>query len=85
MSPELHRSARKHYERDHLDDAKIHYATQHVVNSRPLDDEDDPRRWLLIASDPSGLLLEIVLLVFDNGHEIVIHAMKARKQYLTEL
>ena len=55
------------------------------MNSRPLDDEDDPRRWLLIASDSSGRLLEIVLLVFDNGHEIVIHAMKARKQYLTEL
>ena len=47
--PELHSSARKHYHRDKLDDDALHYAASHVLNSRPLDDEDDPRRWLMIA------------------------------------
>jgi hypothetical protein len=29
-----------------------------------------------------GRLLELVVLGFVNGHELVIHAMKARRQYL---
>jgi hypothetical protein len=45
-------------------------------------DEDDPQRQLRLGFDGSGRLLELVVLVFDNGNELVIHAMKARKQYL---
>ncbi|WP_240666214.1 hypothetical protein [Oerskovia turbata] len=48
----------------------------------PLDDEDDLRRWLLLGFDDGGRILEIVILVFDSGEEMVIHAMKARAQYL---
>lgn len=33
--PELHQSARKHYERDRLDDVAVLYAAAHVLNSRP--------------------------------------------------
>lgn len=33
------------------------------------------------ASTP-GRLLEIVILVLDDGTELAIHAMKARTQYL---
>ena len=51
---------------------------------RPLDDKDDPRRWLLIGMDPAGRLLELVMLVYDDGYELIIHAMKARSQYLDE-
>ena len=83
--PDLHSSARKHYRRDRLDDDAVHYAASHVLNSRPLDDEDDPRRWLMIAVDPAGRLLELVVLVYDDGYELIIHAMKARPQYLDEL
>ncbi|WP_232505123.1 hypothetical protein [Acidipropionibacterium acidipropionici] len=54
----------------------LHAAT-HVLNSRPLDDEDDPRRWLMIGTDPAGRLLELVALIFDDDYEIIIHAMKA--------
>ncbi|MEA4945154.1 MAG: hypothetical protein VB080_12045 [Propionicimonas sp.] len=43
--PELCLSARKHYRRDRLDAAAVIYAAEHVLHSRPLDDEDDPRRW----------------------------------------
>ncbi|MDU0349006.1 toxin [Actinomyces sp. MRS3W] len=82
---ELHESARKHYQRDRLDDAAVLHAVEHVLNSRPLDDETDPRRWLMIGVDPAGRLLEIVSLIFDDGYELVIHAMKARNQYLTDL
>ena len=82
---ELHESARKHYHRDKLDDDAVLYAAEHALNSRPLDGEDDPRRWLVIGVDPSGRLLELVLLVFDGGRELVIHAMKARQQYLDSI
>lgn len=82
MSPEIHRSARKHYKRDRLSDDAIQHAFLHALTSRPLDDEFDPRRWLIIGPDHAGRLLELVLLVFDSGREIIIHAMKAREQYL---
>ncbi|QIM15708.1 toxin [Leucobacter insecticola] len=85
MSPELHPSARKHYRRDRLDDEAVRYAATHIFNSRPLDDEDDPRRWLMVGSDPAGRLLELVMLIFDDGYEIIIHAMKARPQFIEEL
>ena len=83
--PDIHRSARRHYRRDRLDDDAVQYAVAHVLNSRPLDDEDDPRRWLMIGADRSGRLLELVVLIFDDGYELVIHAMKARAQYLDEV
>ncbi len=54
----------------------------HVLLARALDEDDAPRRWLVIGSDPAGHLLELVVLVYDDGYELVIHAMKARPQYL---
>ncbi len=80
--PELHRSARKHYARDNLDDTAVLYAVEHVLSLSPLDDEDDPRRWLLIGTDPGGRLIELVALIYDDGYELIIHAMKARSRYL---
>lgn len=41
-------------------------------------DEDNPSRQLRIGFDTKGRLLELVVLVFDSGNELVIHAMKAR-------
>ena len=83
--PDIHRSARKHYVKDHLGDEDLWHAYGHVLNSRPLDDEDDPRRWLVLGVDESGRVLERVVLVFDDGYELLIHAMKARKQFLHEI
>lgn len=85
MSPRLHASARKYCGRDRLSDEAILYAYEHALNSRPLDDEDDPRRWLVVGIDQSGGVLELVVLVFDGGGELLIHAMKARPQFLDEL
>jgi len=83
--PELHPSARKHFRRDRLDDAAVKYAAVHVLGSWPLDEGEDPRRWLSVGIDPAGRALELVTLVYDDGAEVVIHAMKARQQYLEGL
>ncbi|OLO78588.1 toxin [Actinomyces oris] len=83
--PDIHRSARKHYVKDHLGDEDLWHAYGHVLNSRPLDDEDDPRRWLVLGVDESGRVLELVVVVFDDGYELLIHAMKARKQFMREI
>jgi hypothetical protein len=83
----LHTSARKHCARDRLTDEAVLYASEHLVHREALDDEDDPRRRLLLGFDPSGRILEIVVLVFDagSGAPLIIHAMKARPQYLDAL
>ncbi|HIW90472.1 MAG TPA: toxin [Candidatus Corynebacterium avicola] len=47
----------------------------------PLDDEH-PQRELRLGFDTHGRLLELVVLVWDDGTEEIIHSMKARKKYL---
>ncbi len=46
----------------------------------PLDD-GPPTRELPLGFDTHARLLETVVLVFEGGEEMVIHAMAARKQY----
>jgi hypothetical protein len=48
----------------------------------PLDDGGPPDRELRLGFDTSARLLETVVLVFDGGDEMVIHAMPARRKYL---
>ena len=43
--------------------------------------DDHPARELRLGFDPAGRLLELVGLRFDSGNELLIHAMKARRQY----
>lgn len=44
--------------------------------------EDDwPQRELRLGFDTQARLLETVVLIFEGGEELVIHAMPARKQY----
>ena len=45
-------------------------------------DEDTPSRQFRLGFDTAGRLLELVVLRFDSGNELIIHAMKARRQYL---
>jgi hypothetical protein len=45
-------------------------------------DEESPARQLRLGFDRKGRLLETVVLVFDSGNELVIHAMKARPHLL---
>ncbi len=44
--------------------------------------DDEPSRELRLGFDTRGRLLETVVLLLDEGNELVIHAMKARPQYL---
>lgn len=45
-------------------------------------DENSPARQFRLGFDTAGRLLELVVLRFDSSNELVIHAMKARPQYL---
>lgn len=47
-----------------------------------LDDDDSLARQFRLGFDGSGRLLELVVLRFDSDNELIIHAMKARRQYL---
>lgn len=44
-------------------------------------DEDIPAKQFVLGFDPSGRLLELVIVTFDSGNRLVIHAMKARRRY----
>ncbi|MBX3310740.1 MAG: hypothetical protein KF739_09955 [Cryobacterium sp.] len=73
-------SARKH---GVTEEDAIAVASSPVV-AGPLDDEN-PQRQLRIGFDTQARLLETVVLVWDDGTEEVIHAMKCRPQYLNLL
>lgn len=47
----------------------------------PINDEDWPHRELRLGFDTQARLLETVVLIFESGDEMIIHAMPARKQY----
>ncbi|WP_311201362.1 toxin [Corynebacterium sp. p3-SID1056] len=55
-------------------------ATSGCVFSAALD-EEHPQRELRLGFDGSSRLLEIVVLVWDDHSETIIHSMKARKKY----
>ncbi len=48
----------------------------------PLDESGPPNRELRLGFDTNARLLETVVLVFESGDEMIIHAMPARKKYL---
>ncbi|MGG7507757.1 toxin [Plantibacter sp. YIM 135249] len=48
-------------------------------------DARSPARQLRLGFDRWGVLPETVVLTFDNGHQLVIHSMRARKSYLALL
>ena len=48
-------------------------------------DDDSPARQLRLGFDTRGRLLETVVLRFDSGNELVIHAMAARPQMIALL
>lgn len=74
---EVHRSALKHGIA--AEDAL--YAAGHWVYVANLD-EENPARDFRLGFDSAGRLLELVVLRFDSGNELLIHAMKARPQYV---
>lgn len=73
----VHPAARKHG----IDPVDAVHAATWALWIEDLDD-DSPARQLRLGFDTAGRLLETVVLVFDSGNELVIHAMKARRAYL---
>jgi hypothetical protein len=69
-------SARKH----RVSDEDAIAAASSPLVSGPLGDEN-PQRELKIGFDTQARLLETVVLVWDDGTEEVIHAMRCRPQY----
>lgn len=51
----------------------------------PLEEDDWPHRELRLGLDARSRLLKTVVLSFESGEEMVIHAMPVRKQYWTLL
>ncbi|MCB4208446.1 toxin [Arthrobacter sp. UM1] len=73
----INHSALKHG----LSEADILCAAEHrVFESEP--DEDMPAKQFILGFDTHGRVLELVVLTFDSGNQLVIHAMKARSRYL---
>ncbi len=48
----------------------------------PLEENAPPDRELRLGFDTRARLLETVVLVFESGDEMVIHAMPTRRKYL---
>ena len=74
----VHRSALKH-------GISSEDAIQAAVWSlwiEPLDEDGHSHRELRLGFDTGARLLETVVLALENGDEMVIHAMPARKKYL---
>ena len=75
---EIHSSARKH----RVDDSDIEHAVAHALVAFDLGDDDSPRRHLILGADHSSNILEVIVLIFDDGREMAIHAMPIRSTYL---
>lgn len=72
----VHESALKHG----IDPEDSIHAAGHYVFSAPESDES-PMPEFRLGFDRHGRLLELAVLIFDSGNEMVIHSMKARPQY----
>lgn len=74
---EIHRAARKHG----IADKDIVHVAIHCLVAYTIED-DRPGRELRLGFDTAGRLLEVVVLLLDDGTEMAIHAMRARPQYI---
>jgi len=72
----IHPSALKHG----IAAEDVEQAAEWALWVEPLDD-GPPLRELRLGFDIHARLLETVVLVFEGGEEMVIHAMPARRQY----
>jgi hypothetical protein len=74
---EFHRSASKHGA--NADD--VLHAVAHALVVADLGDDDSPIRTLVLGPDRAGNMLEVIVLHFDDGREMAIHAMSMRSHY----
>lgn len=74
---EFHRSAAKHG----IDVDDVLHAVTHALVVADLGDDESPLRTLVLGPDRSGNMIEVIVLHFDDGREMVIHAMPMRTRY----
>ncbi|MBI2940403.1 MAG: hypothetical protein HYY04_08190 [Chloroflexi bacterium] len=75
---EIHRSARRHG----IDEADIEHAVEHALAALDEDNDETINQVLYLGWNRAGdTLLEIVVLHFDDGRDMAIHAMKMRPRY----
>lgn len=74
---ELHRSSAKHG----VDPDDVLHAVEAALVVADMGDDDSPTRTLILGPDRAGNLLEVIVLHFDDGREMAIHAMPMRSQY----
>jgi hypothetical protein len=55
----------------------------HAINNAMVveDLSEDPDRWLVVGPDRAANLLEVVVLLTEEGAEMIIHAMSLRAMY----
>ncbi len=62
------------------DDDILMAGTVFLIAYHPLD-EGPPSKELRLGFDSAGRLLEVVVLLLEDGDELAIHAMKCRPKY----
>lgn len=77
MRVEFHRSASKH----HVDSDDALNAVAHALVVADMGDDSSPMRTLVLGPDHAGNMLEVIVLHFDDGRAMAIHAMPMRHQY----
>jgi hypothetical protein len=71
-------SARKHG----VTNRSINHAFAHLLVRFDMGDDDPPVRDLVLGPDVAGNIIELIVVVLDNGDELAIHAMPIRSRYL---
>lgn len=75
---EIHRSARKHG----IDDRDIEYVVANALATLDETTDDGINQVLYLGWNRAGTtLLEVVVLHFDDGRDMAIHAMKVQPRY----
>ncbi|SJN24692.1 toxin [Luteococcus japonicus] len=57
----------------------LHALAHRAYESEP--DDDMPAKQFVLGFDSHGRLLELSVLTFDSGNQLVIQAMKARRHF----
>ncbi len=59
-------------------DEDIHHAFNHALREVELDED----RWLVLGPDRTANIVELIILITDQGDERAVHAMRATKENL---
>ncbi len=57
------------------------HAVAHALVVADMGDDGSPARTLVLGPDRAGNKLEVIVLYFDDGREMAIHAMPMRSHY----